>query len=47
MAQMVDTFDYCKSVPGASDIMDTVNLQRQTLKKEVAKYCGERGLAAS
>jgi indoleamine 2,3-dioxygenase len=30
-----------------SDIMDTVNHQRETLRKEVAKYCGERGVAAS
>ena len=47
MAQMVDTSGYCQSVHGVSDIMDTVNLQRETLAKEVAKYCGERGVAAS
>ncbi|KAF1962090.1 hypothetical protein CC80DRAFT_399805 [Byssothecium circinans] len=43
MAQMLETEGYCKAVNGVSDIMDTVNLQRETLKKEVEKYCGERG----
>ncbi|KAF2865439.1 indoleamine 2,3-dioxygenase gamma type [Massariosphaeria phaeospora] len=47
LAQMVDTSGYCKSVQGVSDIMDTVNHQREMLQKEVAKYCGERGVAAS
>ena len=47
MAQMLEAYGYCKTVHGVSDIMDTVNLQRETLKKEVAKYCGERGVAAS
>jgi len=47
MAQMVDTAVHCTSIHGVSDIMDTVNLQRETLKKEVAKYCGERGVVAS
>ena len=47
MAQMVDTAGYCSSIHGVSDIMDTVNLQRETLNKEVSKYCGERGVAAS
>jgi len=45
--QMAETYEYCKSVNGVSDIMDTVNLQRETLRKEVDKYCGERGVAAS
>jgi indoleamine 2,3-dioxygenase len=27
--------------------METANTQRETLKKEVARYCGERGVAAS
>lgn len=44
---MLETYEQCKSVHGVSDIMDTVNLQRETLQKEVAKYCGERGVAAS
>ncbi|KAF2727207.1 indoleamine 2,3-dioxygenase gamma type [Polyplosphaeria fusca] len=47
MNQMVDTAVHCMSVKGVSNIMDTVNLQRETLKKEVEKYCGERGVAAS
>jgi indoleamine 2,3-dioxygenase len=44
---MTETSEYCKLVNGVSDIMDTVNHQRETLRKEVAKYCGERGVAAS
>lgn len=47
MAQMLETYAYCESVRGSSDIMETVNHQRETLKKEVEKYCGERGVAAS
>ncbi|KAF2686812.1 hypothetical protein K458DRAFT_470779 [Lentithecium fluviatile CBS 122367] len=43
MAQMLETSSFCKSVRGVSDIMNTVEVQRETLKKEVAKYCGERG----
>ncbi|KAJ4305583.1 hypothetical protein N0V90_001114 [Kalmusia sp. IMI 367209] len=44
MEQMIDTHQYCRSVHGVSDIMDTVHSQQETLKKEVAKYCGERGV---
>jgi indoleamine 2,3-dioxygenase len=44
---MVETSEYCKSVNGVGDIMETVNHQRETLRKEVEKYCGERGVAAS
>ncbi|CAN9250774.1 unnamed protein product [Alternaria alternata] len=47
LRQMVETSEYCKSVNGVSDIMDNVNHQRETLRKEVEKYCGERGVAAS
>ncbi|KAF2014756.1 IDO-domain-containing protein [Aaosphaeria arxii CBS 175.79] len=47
MAQMVDTSAYCQSINGVSDIMDNVNLQQETLRKEIAKYCSERGVAAS
>jgi indoleamine 2,3-dioxygenase len=43
---MVDTSAHCKQIHGVSDIMDVVNHQRQTLKKEVEKYCGERSVAA-
>lgn len=45
--QMADTFEYCKTVHGVSDIMEVVNNQRETLQKEVAKYCSERGVAAT
>lgn len=47
LAQMSETSEFCKSVNGVSDIMETANLQRETLAKEVAKYCGERGVAAA
>lgn len=47
LAQMAETSEFCKSVTGVSDIMENANLQRETLKKEVAKYCGERGVAAA
>ena len=47
LVQMTETFEFCRSVNGVSDIMDTVNHQRETLRKEVAKYCGDRGVAAS
>ncbi len=43
---MVETSEYCKSVKGVSDIMEIANHQRETLRKEVEKYCGERGVAA-
>ncbi|KAJ4376165.1 hypothetical protein N0V83_001446 [Neocucurbitaria cava] len=46
LAQMVETSEFCKSVKGVSDIMDTANHQRETLRKEVEKYCGERGVTA-
>jgi indoleamine 2,3-dioxygenase len=45
LEQMVDTEAYCKGVQGVSDIMDTVHSQHETLRKEVAKYCGERGVS--
>ncbi|KAF2796349.1 hypothetical protein K505DRAFT_237903 [Melanomma pulvis-pyrius CBS 109.77] len=47
LAQMVDTAGYCSSINGVSDIMENANHQRETLKKEVSKYCGERGVAAT
>lgn len=47
LVQMVETSEYCKSISGVSDIMDNVNTQRETLRKEVEKYCGERGVAAA
>ncbi|KAH8724070.1 hypothetical protein GQ44DRAFT_728057 [Phaeosphaeriaceae sp. PMI808] len=47
LAQMAETFEYCKSVKGVNDIMENANQQRETLRKEVEKYCGERGVAAA
>jgi indoleamine 2,3-dioxygenase len=47
LTQMSETSEFCKSVNGVSDIMEIANQQRETLDKEVAKYCGERGVAAS
>jgi indoleamine 2,3-dioxygenase len=44
---MSETSEFCQSVQGVSDIMETATLQRETLAKEVAKYCGERGVAAA
>jgi indoleamine 2,3-dioxygenase len=44
---MAETFEYCRSINGVGDIMEAANTQRETLKKEVAKYCGERGVTAS
>ena len=45
--QMVATSVHCLAINGVSDIMEVVNNQQETLKKEVAKYCGERGVAVS
>lgn len=47
LAQMTETSEFCKSVNGVSDIMEIANQQREMLNKEVAKYCGERGVAAA
>lgn len=47
LTQMAETSEFCKSVNGVSDIMEIATQQRQTLDKEVAKYCGERGVAAA
>jgi indoleamine 2,3-dioxygenase len=44
---MAETFEHCKTVKGASDIMEAANHQREMLRKEVEKYCGERGVAAA
>lgn len=43
---MVDTSVHCKDVKGVSDIMDNANHQRETLRKEVEKYCAERAVTA-
>lgn len=45
MANMVDAYEFCKDVPGTADIMDVVLAQRDTLAKEVEKYCAERQAA--
>jgi indoleamine 2,3-dioxygenase len=45
LEQMIEASGYCEGVHGASDIMETARSQRETLKKEVAKYCGERGVS--
>jgi indoleamine 2,3-dioxygenase len=47
LTQMAETFEHCKTVKGASDIMEAANHQREMLRKEVEKYCGERGVAAA
>lgn len=47
LAQMVDTAGYCGEVKGVSDIMEAANHQRETLQKEVSKYCAERGATAA
>jgi indoleamine 2,3-dioxygenase len=47
LGQMVETSEYCKSVNGVNDIMENVNHQRETLRKEVEKYCSERDAVAS
>jgi indoleamine 2,3-dioxygenase len=46
LAQMAETFEYCKSIHGVGDIMEIAKTQGETLRKEVEKYCGERGVAA-
>jgi len=44
---MTETARYCENISGVSDIIDNVVTQREQLRKEVEKYCGERGVAAS
>jgi indoleamine 2,3-dioxygenase len=41
--QMVQTRKFCRSEHVVEDIMDLVELQRQSLQKEVEKYSRERG----
>jgi indoleamine 2,3-dioxygenase len=41
--QMVRAAQTCAREPGVEEIMDLVQLQRQSLQKEVDKYCRERG----
>lgn len=47
LAQMAETHQYCMEIHGISDIMENANNQRETLRKEVEKYCSERGVAAA
>jgi indoleamine 2,3-dioxygenase len=47
LAQMVVTAGYCGEVKGVSDIMEAANHQRETLRKEVSKYCAEREATAA
>jgi len=46
LAQMNDAAGHCKGVPGVQDVVDVVDAQMSSLRKEVAKYCGERGVKA-
>ena len=45
MANMVEAYDFCKDAPGTADIMEVVRSQKDTLAKEVEKYCAERKAA--
>ena len=45
LSQMTDVSSHCISISGTNDIMETVRSQQESLRKEVAKYCGERGVA--
>ncbi|EJD42500.1 IDO-domain-containing protein [Auricularia subglabra TFB-10046 SS5] len=44
MAQMMATYAYCAGIPGMADIMTVVDAQRDTLRREVEKYCAERAV---
>ncbi|KAI8943007.1 hypothetical protein NX059_001045 [Plenodomus lindquistii] len=47
LAQMAETAPYCEGVKGVSDIMDFATEQRKQLRREVEKYCSERGVNGS
>ncbi|KAF2502142.1 indoleamine 2,3-dioxygenase gamma type [Lophium mytilinum] len=47
LAQMNEAAGYCKGVTGVQDVMDVADAQAGSLRKEVAKYCGERGVKAA
>ncbi|KAF2000863.1 hypothetical protein P154DRAFT_563028 [Amniculicola lignicola CBS 123094] len=47
MTQMIDAANHCQSIQGVSDIMDAVNLQQETLKKEVAKCASNDDLESA
>lgn len=44
MDQMFETESHCRKVAVVEDIMDLVRLQKDSLQKDVDKYCQERGV---
>jgi indoleamine 2,3-dioxygenase len=44
MDQMFETQSHCRRVALVEDIMDLVKLQKDSLQKDVDKYCQERGV---
>lgn len=44
MDQMFETESHCRKVAVVQDIMDLVKLQKDSLQKDVDKYCQERGV---
>lgn len=44
MDQMVEAKSCCRKVAVVEDIMDLVKLQKESLQKDVDKYCQERGV---
>ena len=42
--QMIEVEEMFDGLPGCEDIMDLVYSQRETLQKEVRKYCSERSV---
>lgn len=42
MAEVYEMHD--RDLPGCADIMGIAEQQRETLRKEVDKYCNERGV---
>jgi len=45
MDAMVDVHNSHGDLPGCRDVMNLVYVQRETLKKEVEKYCKERNVS--
>lgn len=45
MDAMVEVWEkHGRDLPGCDDIMEALLVQRDTLRKEVDKYCNERGV---
>jgi hypothetical protein len=44
MDQMFVTESHCRKAAVVEDIMDLVKLQKESLQKDVDKYCQERGV---